>query len=191
MPRMIKKDYDLDPNYCLNCSNKIEFYDSYSNSKKRKFCDSKCAASFNNKNRDRIKTKKYGFREISKCLNCGNNCNYKGAIYCSNKCQHDHHYSLKIKNWKNGIINFDTKDISATLRKYLFEKFNSKCSQCSWNKINQTTGNIPLEVHHLDGNHKNNLEDNLTLLCPNCHSLTSTYKSLNNGNGRKDRYKKE
>ena len=34
-----------------------------------------------------------------------------------------------------------------------------------------------------------NKEDNFEVLCPNCHSLTSTYKSLNKGKGRKDRKK--
>ena len=37
---------------------------------------------------------------------------------------------------------------------------------------------------HIDGNSKNNKEENLTLLCPNCHSLTKTYKGANRGNGR-------
>jgi 5-methylcytosine-specific restriction endonuclease McrA len=30
----------------------------------------------------------------------------------------------------------------------------------------------------------NHNEKNLNLLCPNCHSLTPTYGSLNKGNGR-------
>lgn len=33
----------------------------------------------------------------------------------------------------------------------------------------------------------NNKEENLLLLCPNCHSLTSTYKGANKGNGRPGR----
>lgn len=39
------------------------------------------------------------------------------------------------------------------------------------------------------GNYSNNLESNLILLCPNCHSLTSTYKGANRGHGRKERSK--
>ena len=35
--------------------------------------------------------------------------------------------------------------------------------------------------------YKNNKEDNLQLLCPNCHSLTDTFMTLNK-NGRKKRY---
>lgn len=32
--------------------------------------------------------------------------------------------------------------------------------------------------------------NNLILLCPNCHSLTPTYKALNKGNGRHNRMKR-
>ena len=38
-------------------------------------------------------------------------------------------------------------------------------------------------VNHKDRNPTNNSLDNLKLLCPNCHSLTSTYKGANK-NGR-------
>ena len=51
------------------------------------------------------------------------------------------------------------------------------------------TKNIPLEIEHKDGNYKNNKEENLILLCPNCHSLASTYKGANINHGRKKRSK--
>ena len=35
---------------------------------------------------------------------------------------------------------------------------------------------IPLELHHIDGNNKNNEIDNLQLLCINCHYLTPNYR---------------
>ena len=34
---------------------------------------------------------------------------------------------------------------------------------------------IPLELHHIDGNHYNNDLNNLQILCPNCHSMTNTH----------------
>ena len=34
------------------------------------------------------------------------------------------------------------------------------------------------------GNFFNNIENNLELLCPNCRSLTSTYRARNKGRGR-------
>ena len=30
---------------------------------------------------------------------------------------------------------------------------------------------LPLELHHIDGNHYNNEINNLMILCPNCHSV--------------------
>lgn len=38
---------------------------------------------------------------------------------------------------------------------------------------------IPLEVHHLDGEHLNNELENLQLLCPNCHALTENWRGKN------------
>lgn len=38
---------------------------------------------------------------------------------------------------------------------------------------------MPLELDHIDGNHKNNNLPNLRLLCPNCHSMTSTFRGKN------------
>lgn len=48
---------------------------------------------------------------------------------------------------------------------------------------------MPLEVHHIDGNCTNNKEENLQLLCPNCHSLTPNSGSLNKGNSKRYKYK--
>lgn len=31
---------------------------------------------------------------------------------------------------------------------------------------------MPLELHHVNGNHGDNRDENLEILCPNCHSLT-------------------
>ncbi len=36
---------------------------------------------------------------------------------------------------------------------------------------------ITLELHHIDGDRTNNQEDNLQLLCPNCHSFTDNWRN--------------
>lgn len=69
------------------------------------------------------------------------------------------------------------------------EKNNCKCEKCGWGEINPTTQKTPLEVHHINGDCTDNREENLQLLCPNCHSLTETFGSLNNGNSRRYKYK--
>ena len=43
---------------------------------------------------------------------------------------------------------------------------------------------MPLEIHHIDGNHKNNHLENLQILCPNCHALTNNYRGRNIINNR-------
>lgn len=47
---------------------------------------------------------------------------------------------------------------------------------------------IPLDIHHIDGDFKNDKKENLKLLCKNCHAQTETYGSKNNGNGRPYKY---
>ncbi|MFF1338697.1 HNH endonuclease [Streptomyces sp. NPDC058290] len=43
---------------------------------------------------------------------------------------------------------------------------------------------LPLEVDHLDGDWRNNVPENLRLLCPNCHSTTDTYRGRAKGHPR-------
>jgi hypothetical protein len=124
------------------------------------------------------------------CLNCEKRLSSKRNKYCDQKCQHEHLQILYIKDWKSGKKTgvSGRNGTSKRLRKYIIEKYDNKCSKCGWNEVNEYSGNTPLELEHIDGNWKNNKEENLTLLCPNCHSLTGTYKALNKGNGREYRY---
>lgn len=172
--------------YCLHCGKHLEINNlSISDYKRKKFCNNSCAASYNNKF-----TKKKEKEKI-KCKNCGHDLSNRQKKYCNNKCQQEYEYKEYIQEWKNGVVNGTVGKyaISKYIKRYLMEKYNFQCSQCEWHERNQFTGNIPLEIHHKDGDYTNNEEDNLDLLCPNCHSLTETYKAANKGNGRKDRKK--
>jgi len=55
------------------------------------------------------------------------------------------------------------------------------CEQCGWAKYSPD-GRLPLELHHINGNARDNRLKNLLILCPNCHSLQSNYR------GRKMRH---
>jgi len=109
------------------------------------------------------------------------------GTYCSNKCQHEYQNNKTILEWKQkpetGIKSGGR--LKSAVRRYIFEKFDYKCSQCAWDEKNPITGKPPLEIDHIDGNSTNNSEENLRLLCPNCHSLTPTWKALNAGKGNK------
>ena len=120
------------------------------------------------------------------CLNCGKA--LEGSHkYCSNKCQMDYEYKQWVTKYKeDNSIAKSTKwgQIPKVLKRYIFEKFENKCCKCGWHEVNPYTNTIPLEIDHIDGNAENNSEDNLQLICPNCHSLTSTYRGANRGHGR-------
>ena len=64
-----------------------------------------------------------------------------------------------------------------TLRKLLIGDVDSCCELC--NTSEWLGSAITLEIHHIDGNNKNNDLKNLQILCPNCHSQTDNYRAKN------------
>lgn len=127
------------------------------------------------------------------CKFCGKPVKRKPNIYCSNICQSNYIYKIWIEEWllgkHDGVVGV-AGSTSKYIYRYLRETRGNKCEECGWDKVNIYTGNIPVELEHIDGNYKNNTPSNLKLLCPNCHSLTSTFRALNMGNGREGRRKK-
>lgn len=120
----------------------------------------------------------------NKCIHCGEPCI---KVFCSVRCQMDNQYDSIILDWKNGINNGHTgltKRLKTPIRKYILQKYDYKCCRCGWSEKHPITGNYPLEVNHIDGNAENCHEDNLELLCPNCHSLTYNFRALNKDSKR-------
>lgn len=125
------------------------------------------------------------------CKNCNKEIPFekKRNDYCNNQCQNDFEYKQYIENWKSGYETGTIKpdDISGHVVRYMFEKYNSSCQACGWKQINPYTLKVPLQIHHIDGNCLNNSENNLQLLCPNCHSLTENFGSRNKNCTRVDK----
>ena len=146
---------------CLKC-NKPLIKDQ------KKYCSRSCAAKVNN-----IGIVRNGKSLIKK------KCEYCETIttnpkYCSEKCTHEHRTAKLFSLMEQGL-----KDYS---KKYLLHYYGHQCQKCKLTKWNDQP--IPIEIEHIDGNSNNNTFDNLTLLCPNCHAQTPTYKGANKGNGR-------
>jgi len=91
------------------------------------------------------------------------------------------HSEKRKQEWLNGATNVDR----ATLRKFLAEDRGYKCEVCfieSWNGRE-----IVLQVDHINGDPSNHSQENIRLICPNCHSQTDTFGKRNLGSGRKAR----
>lgn len=88
----------------------------------------------------------------------------------------------KVKNSK-----ISTEDILTNKKSFQSHKlkirllqenyFERKCYNC--NNSKWLDKEIPLELHHKNGNNQDNSLENLILLCPNCHALTDNYRSKN------------
>lgn len=111
-----------------------------------------------------------------------------GWKFAASKYHKTLEYREWIKRWKAGLeAGRRGLTVSNHIRRFLIETRSEYCEKCGWAERNPYTGNIPLTVDHADGNYENNAESNLSLLCPNCHSLTATFGGANRGNGRKAR----
>lgn len=99
---------------------------------------------------------------------------------------HEFYRKSVIRRWQAGKL-APRVLFSPIVRQHLLELMNERCQRCGWSGRNPYSGKSTLEVEHIDGNWQNNAPSNLTLLCPNCHSLTATFRGLNRGNGRPGR----
>ena len=116
---------------------------------------------------------------MKECKNCKKEIKGRGSSYCSNSCQLELQRNNKLNEWFEGT-NFTRKggtSIPNWMRDFLLEENNHTCESCGWGETNIHTGKIPLEIDHIDGDAYNNAKENLRVLCPNCHSLTKTYKN--------------
>lgn len=67
-------------------------------------------------------------------------------------------------------------------RRRIFEERGRKCEICGWQEVNPHCGIIPVQIHHINGDNKDDRPENLIVVCPNCHALTD--KFMNYGGRR-------
>ena len=69
-------------------------------------------------------------------------------------------YKLKLRMLEEGLIE-------------------DKCEKCGWHEKPLGAEYSPCELHHKDGDSHNHRRENLEMVCPNCHSLTESYRAKN------------
>ncbi len=80
----------------------------------------------------------------------------------------NHRKRLKDRRTTSGLVSIlQTRGLKA-----------NECEYCGLGEI-WNDGQLMMQLHHKDGNNKNNDIENLEILCPNCHSQTDTYCGKN------------
>lgn len=108
--------------------------------------------------------------------------------YCSWVCYNEDRYTRVggfatwVAKWLSGEISGTTADGKPDwhVRQALVLLRGQRCEECGWDTVNPLSGRVPLHVDHTTGDRSRNRPDEVRLLCPNCHSLTSNYQHLNN-----------
>lgn len=155
----------------------------------KKFCSKSCAASYNNV----VAPKR---KKESLCKRCSKPTSATRAFCYGCIPKHlskqeaqklvaafkaEEMIELWLKgDWRGGT----DAGLSDTVRNYLMRQAGHKCTRCDWSVTHPDTGEVPLEINHIDGDGLNHDPSNLEVVCPNCHSLTSSYRGRNRGNGR-------
>lgn len=124
------------------------------------FCSPTCS------NKSRIKRV-----EVS-CTMCGKNfevtpkrlkASKSGYLFCSYECLN------KGQRVESGLTDMHPQHYNrghSTYRDRAFRIYPHECELCGYNEFIEI-----LEVHHIDGNRKNNSAENLIILCPNHHAM--------------------
>jgi predicted nucleic acid-binding Zn ribbon protein len=158
------------------------------------YCSRKCAAIVNNTARSvsgNITRK--DARPSQACEGCDKTILHpkKEQVFCSQRCAQESARKRITELWLSGKHTGGTwSGVCEFVRIWLIARFGNRCVKCGWHEVNVTSGKVPIQVEHIDGNPYNHRPENLTLLCPNCHSLTPTFGGLNRGSGRAERYQR-
>jgi len=195
---------------CKHCSKEIPKQENIAEKYKKKFCNSKCAASFNNRGRTKVDSILERRQEELKALMFNNTpatavAKLLGVSYDTFKRRYPDYKPLREISFKSDTSlerlerakqenkekifkeieatgtcqqEFSKKNQAIWLKKYLKERFGERCSLCNWAGRNPITNNVMVEIDHIDGDNTNNTIQNVRLLCPNCHSLTPTYRFI-------------
>ncbi len=180
---------------CIQCDKDISNLSKYTSTRngvrqKRKFCGRSCSATNTNRSHPKRKPRLEEAEKVvaKKDLNTCHSCREftSNPKFCNTTCAAEFKKRQHIEAWLAGDFSRLGKGlkIKNSIREYILNEANHKCSQCGWAEKNPTNNHCYLEIDHIDGNWANPAKENLRVLCPNCHTLTPTYRNLNIGNNK-------
>lgn len=123
------------------------------------------------------------------CKKCGIKfTNRHKRQFCCRECYIDFiHNDNYIKYLEDNSIAWGYQNMQ-NYKKFFLAEQEYKCAICGLPNI-WNDKELVFILDHIDGNANNNNRDNLRLVCPNCDSQLSTYKSKNKESARR-KYRK-
>lgn len=155
-----REEYEENPKKCKKCGNNISY-----KMRKGTFCSRSCA----NGRKHTEDSKK----NISKGVSNWAKNNKEKKKEQSKKLIGKKHTEETKKRISSKLQIYPT-DLLKLKRKLVTNE--TKCELCNESGI-KANGKSFIEIHHIDGNNKNNNDNNLQFLCPNCHSKTSSFRN--------------
>lgn len=96
--------------------------------------------------------------------------------YCGLKARyHTKNKDGSVKSWRSSCTMCHKNRGQEQYRYRLNKK--TYCEKCGFVAIHR----VQLDVDHIDGDHKNNIESNLQTICANCHRLKTVMCGDHNG----------
>ena len=160
--------------FCENCS--LQHEGSYGSGR---FCSSVCARSFSTKAKREeinqlVRDKLVGRPSPNKGVaQSEDSVKKRMASFTPEKRKEAVEKMKKLRADRYETTPFEELSVGQKKRR-VKEEQGQACNRCG---LTEWIGfQIKLEVEHKDGNTSNNVRDNLEALCPNCHSLTPTWR---------------
>lgn len=159
---------------CENCQS--EHFGQYGSGR---FCSSKCARCYSTKEKRKIisskvsdtLSRKYRNGEIKLPFQYLDPERVKEIVKrTTQKIKEDAKKKIMESNFEE--LSYERK------RKRIIWEQDEKCNKCK--NSHWLDSPISFEIEHKDGNRYNHVRENMEALCPNCHSLTHTWRGRNN-----------
>lgn len=133
-----------------------------------------------------------GKRKTKNCIGCGVefdlNTHYS-QMFCCKLCEKSYKKEQYYLEYLNNQDRFCEVRNMTFVKPHILKEQNNICIICESEPYHNDKELIFI-LDHIDGNASNNKRDNLRMVCPNCDSQLSTYKSKNKNSARKERYLK-
>lgn len=137
----------------------------------KKFCDRRCAATFNNK-----VIPKRSKKERRKCKNCNNSVEHNGVVHCKECINNKKHYhgvpaeeqTIEFASRRGGANKYDL--IRAHARRLYKKELQGCCEKCKYDKHVELCHIKPISSFKKEITIAEvNVRENIMFLCPNCH----------------------